>query len=125
MAAKNRPKSGDGPLGAEETETKPLVPLSMAQRARLVEILTDPVFKQAWNNALTYRPSVVPAGLDSALGPQIGNNRLHQLQGWEMFRVALLRQQLEPKLPAPRITQEQYPDSGTLEAEVKRRLESV
>lgn len=109
-----------GALG--EVEVTPVIPLVFEERNRLREIFADPVFRKAWNNALACRPSSFPAGLDSALGPQIGNNRLHQLQGWEMFRLALLREQHE-RVPKTPFVSDNYPDSGTLEAEMKRKLE--
>lgn len=105
----------------EELKNRPMRPLVLDERIRLQQIFDDPVFRQAWSNAQAVKPSVVPMGLDSALGPQIGNNRLHQLQGWEMFKVALLRQTQEPRLPVPKIT-DTYPDSGTIEADAKKNL---
>lgn len=105
----------------EELKNRPMRPLVLDERIRLQQIFDDPVFRQAWSNAQAVKPSVVPIGLDTALGLQIGNNRLHQLQGWEMFKVALLRQTQEPRLPPPKIT-DTYPDSGTIEADAAEHL---
>lgn len=105
----------------EELNNRPMRPLVLDERTRLQQIFDDKVFRQAWANAHAVRPSVIPMGLDSALGLQIGNNRLHQLQGWEMFKVALLRQTQEPRLPVPKIT-DTYPDSGTIEADAAKNV---
>lgn len=103
------------------TVTVPVRPLVYEERIRLQQILNDPVFQKAWQNAQACRPSVVPLGLDTALGQQIGNNRLHQIQGWDMFRAALLRQILEPAPAKPKLS-DNYPDAGTREAELKSKM---
>lgn len=109
-------------LGAEEiSAVAPIRPLSYEQRVHLSQIFADPVFKQAWQNAQAAKPNHFPLGLETALGAQIGNNRLHQQQGWELFRVALLRQVMDPPAAKPKV-QDNYPDSGTREAELKARL---
>ncbi len=105
----------------QELEIRPLRPLVLEERTRLQAIFSDPVFRQAWTNAQAQKPSVVPVGLDGALGPQIGNNRLHQLQGWEMMKVALLRQAQEPRARITPVT-DNYPDAGTIEADVRSRI---
>lgn len=108
-------------LGADGmTVTVPVRPLVYEERLKLQQILNEPVFVQAWQNAQACRPSVMPLGLDTALGPQIGNNRLHQMQGWDMFRVAILKQVLDPVAARPKIA-DNYPDSGLREAELKAR----
>ncbi len=96
-------------------------PLQLEERERLTAIFADPVFRKAWRNTQLCRPSVVPAGLDTALGAQIGNNRLHQMQGWEMFRTAFLRQAEERRVATP-IPQANYPDAGTRDAELAAQL---
>ncbi len=116
-------KSTPVALGNEEPEIRTVVPLTWEERTRLRELFADPVFRKAWNNAQAAKPSVLAAGLEGPTGLQIGNNRLHQLQGWEMFRAALLREQLERK-PAPARASDSFPDAGTMEAEAKRQIES-
>lgn len=92
-------------------------PLQYEEREHLKEIFADPVFRKAWRNVRLCHPSLFPAGLDAALGQQIGNNRLHEMRGWEMFRVAFLRQASEPKIaPTPLVAN--FPDAGLREAEL-------
>ncbi len=108
-------------LGADQMVVVPGRPLLFEQRNRLQEIFDDPVFRQAWNNVQACKPTLFPVGLDTALGAQIGNNRLHQLQGWELFRTALLRQVIEPK-PAPAKPSNNFPDAGTRDAELQAQI---
>lgn len=100
---------------------RPIVPLVYEQRIRLQEIFNDPVFVQAWANTNLCKPSAIPAGLEGPLGVQIGNNRLHQIQGWELFRAALMRQAEEviPTKPKP---VDNFPDAGTIEADMQQRM---
>ena len=98
-------------------------PLLYEERERLKEIFADPVFRKAWRNVRLCHPSLFPSQqlLDSALGQQVGNNRLHEMRGWEMFRVAFLRQAEERKIaPAPVVAN--YPDAGLREAELAQTL---
>lgn len=108
----------------EDFTGRPVVPLVFEQRLKLSAIFADPVFRQAWNNAMASRPALFPVGLGAEHGPQIGNNRLHQLQGWEMFKVALLREAQERLPPRPKIA-DTYPDSGTIEADAKKNLKTT
>jgi hypothetical protein len=85
-----------------------VVSLLNEERVKLTALLNDPVFVKAWNNAEMFKPSAFPGGLDTALGSVIASNRLSQLQGWEMFKAALLRQVEEPK-QAKASLQETYP----------------
>lgn len=112
------------PLTTEEVEYRPILPLTFEQRIELKTLFDKPVFRQAWNNAQAKKPSIVPRGLDTDLGPQIGNNRLHQIQGWELFRAALL-QQLDAPRPIPPRPQDNFPDSGTIESDMSRRLQQT
>jgi len=77
----------------------------------LAELLAKPVFVAAWNNARLYKPSSYVAGLDTALGPQIALAKLSEMKGWEQFKVALIRQIEDPKLPRKPL-KETFPDSG-------------
>lgn len=108
-------------LEQEGVGNRSVLRLSFEQRVRLRQIFEDPVFVQAWQNAQACRPSVIPQGLDTALGLQIGNNRLHQIQGWELFRTALIRESMDP-LPTPPRARDDFPDSGTLEAEIQAKI---
>lgn len=74
-------------------------------------MLAQPVFVAAWNNAKLSRPSVFAAGLDTALGPQIALAKLSEMKGWEEFKVALIRQIEDPKLPKKPL-KETFPDAG-------------
>lgn len=91
------------------------------QRARLRQILNDPILVLAWNNAEMSRPSAFAAGLDGQFGLQIGNNALHCQKGWDAHKAALLRETVERK-PSGTAPQETYPDEATMEAEMARQL---
>lgn len=102
-------------LGISETKTTlpQVTPLSHDERNWLVGMFNDPTFKKAWNNASLAKPSLFRADkqLEGVNGLQLASNRLHQLQGWEMFSVALLSQVNDPK-PARAIIRDNYPDSA-------------
>lgn len=98
------------------------MPLLMEERNRLNEIFQDPAFVKAWRNLRTYKPGAFPANASTLAGPsglQVASNRLHQIQGWEMFVAALLNQSKEP-LVKKKPALEEYPDAGTIEAEMAR-----
>lgn len=102
----------------ETAEVRLKSPLNSEERAKLRSLLDEPAFVKAWRNASLSKPHFFPQGLDTAQGLQIGNNRLHQLQGWELFRSALLRESMEPTIkPTP--AKDNYPQSGTIEAHVQ------
>lgn len=86
------------------------VPLSHEERVKLRELFADPVYRKAFSNARLMRPSAFAhsEGLNGALGGQIANNRLHQIQGWEMFEAALAKQALDP-LPPKKLLEETFP----------------
>lgn len=96
----------------------------MEERDRLSVLLNDPVFIKAWNNAEAVAPPLFPQTADQFDG-QFGDanaaKALARKQGWEMHKAALLKQtkEVQQKNPA---AQQEYPDSGTLEAEIKSRL---
>jgi hypothetical protein len=96
-------------------QLRPSIPkitqLDYEQRKRLVDILNDPVFVLAWNNAQLSRPSVHLKGLDTALGMQLASHRLHELRGWEYFSAAIMKQVNDPVTSYKQL-QETYPDSG-------------
>jgi hypothetical protein len=85
--------------------------LEYPERQKLLGMLNDPVFIQAWQNAEGSKPNAFPAGTDGELGGVIANNRLHQIQGWEMFKAALLKQVIDPRPPREQ-PKETYPDSA-------------
>lgn len=110
--ARPKAKIVRAPKVAEQRARKPAYAvLDLKARTRLLEILDDPVFQQAWANAQMERPSAFTKGLNEALGNQIAANRLHEMRGWEMFSAALLKQTDDPK-PARQRMRETYPDSG-------------
>lgn len=126
MPAKTKlPKAPVAPVQAEELPGNPVhIPLVMEERDRLAAILKDPVFIKAWNNAEAVKPPIFPASPELFEGP-LGDNRaakaLCRIQGWEMHKVALRKQAIEvPQKAAPNT--DHYPDSGTLEAEIKKTL---
>lgn len=97
-------------------------PLLMEERDRLNEIFRDPAFVKAWRNLRVLKPGVFiasPAVLSGPTGPQLANNRLHEIRGWEMFVAALLNQGKEPVVKRKAVLEE-YPDAGTIEAEMQR-----
>ena len=109
-------------------EERPAFPkitkLVMEERDRLIEILNDPVFIKAWNNAEAQKPSVFPLGSEQFEG-QFGDNRaahaLHRIQGWELHKAALIKQTLET-VPAKKANPEEYPEAGKLENEIARTM---
>jgi hypothetical protein len=87
-------------------------PLSLDERKALRAILASDVFKKALQNAHAKKPGVHVEGTGvfkvTELSPMLANNRLHQLQGWEMFEAALFMQ-AEETMPRQAVQiQEQY-----------------
>lgn len=65
--------------------------LTDPQRQELRAIFQNPVFKLALQNAHLKKPScALPESIHVL--PQVSNNRIHQIQGWEMFEAALFMQ---------------------------------
>lgn len=87
------------------------IPLSHDERVELRGIFNNPVYRKAFSNARLMKPSAFAGSesLNGALGGQIANNRLHQIQGWEAFEAALYLQTLDPK-PKPEPLKENYAD---------------
>lgn len=83
--------------------------LSLDERTALRAMFTSAAFKKALHNARLSKPSEFagPAALNSALGSIIANNRLHQMQGWRMFEIALGKQVEDPK-PTPTRVEDDY-----------------
>jgi hypothetical protein len=96
-------KAGVAPREVEDTiiREEPLV-LTLEDRTALRTFFASAAFRKALHNARLSRPPVTAPGLDSALGGIVANNRLHQMQGWQMFEAALGRQVEDPKAPAPK-----------------------
>lgn len=94
---------------------KKLVPLSLDERKRLKEIIADPVFERAIELAHNRKPSVYAPYTGSIAGCEpnalAANNRLHQIQGWEMFEAAFYGQ-LEEIVYNNKQLEETYPDAG-------------
>ncbi len=87
---------------------------SPEERGELRRMLGSDLFKKALANARLHKPALFANGLDTALGPQIGNNRLHQLQGWTLFEAALIKQTVTP-LDRPKQALDSYPDEGRID----------
>jgi hypothetical protein len=119
MANKNRLKVG---LAVHDTE-EDFIPSSYyeftpEERGELRNIFTSAIWKKAYSNAKLMSPHLFPQGMDTALGVQIGNNRLHQLQGWELLRMALIKQTMVPAAKRMPL-QETYPDAGRFDLSKK------
>ena len=97
-------------IGRKAPKIPGYVALALPERTRLLALLDDPVFQQAWANAQLSKPSCFSGGSNTALGTQMASDRLHQLQGWALFEAALLRQCEDPKLERKPL-QETYPDA--------------
>ncbi|MES2202456.1 MAG: hypothetical protein V4498_09405 [candidate division FCPU426 bacterium] len=103
------------------------LPLVMEERDELKRIFKNPAFVKAWNNLRCVKPGVfigTPAILAGKKGARMATNRFHEIRGWEMFSAGLLNQAKEPVVKKKPIT-EDYPDEGTLEADVRRQGPSV
>jgi len=71
------------------------MPLDLKEREKLRGIISDPVFQKVIRNAHSKKPGVNPSGTGVAPTERcelIANNRLHQLQGWEMLEAAIFAQ---------------------------------
>jgi len=90
-------------------------PLVMEERDRLTAIFTDPAFVKAWRNAKLLGPRLFNGNFSGEHGQLAAANRLHELRGFEAFRVALLAQAEEPKTKPERV-QEMFPTAGTIDA---------
>ncbi len=99
----------------------PATPLSLDDRIALRNMFASSAFKRAWHNALACQPSCLPPGdLNGPQGGTIANNRIHQQQGWEMFKAALVRQCDDPIVKAGP-AEESYPDSGAVVGEIAKK----
>ena len=81
--------------------------LTEAERQWFRKTYAEPTFQKILRNAWARKPNTHPIGTGVHLtdhnAQMVANNRLHQLQGWEMFEGALFSQ-LELRLiqrPAP------------------------
>lgn len=81
------------------------------ERGELRKFFESPLWKKTLSNVRTARPPLFVGGTETPLGNQIANNRLHQLQGWQLFEVALARSIL-PEPPKRKQLTESYPDAG-------------
>lgn len=106
-----------------EVPLKPQVhKFSYEERQELQQLFTHPLFVRAWQNMLLSAPTLFPpTAFDGQFGPQQGNNRLHELRGFNLCKFALLKSLEEPSLPKPKLT-DNFPDAGTLEADVAQQL---
>lgn len=101
------------------------LPLVMEEREELIKLLNNPVFLKAWNNAELEKPPVFPGGIvpDGPAADSRDAKALARIQGWELHKAALIKQTLEI-VPKKAIPTEQFPATGSLEAEVQRNLKS-
>jgi hypothetical protein len=109
---------------AEQIENPTPRILVMEERDKLAAIFADPVFVRAWHNAEMASPSLFPQSVgqfDGQFGDANAARALARKQGWEMHKAALLRQAKEIVQSKP-AAKEEFPDSGTLEAEIKNSL---
>lgn len=91
--------------------------LELKDRARLIALLNDEVMQKALANVARLKPGVffggsgveAHAAKDPAMATLIASNRLHQIQGWELFEAALFAQADDPK-PAREKPTETFPD---------------
>lgn len=104
-------------------QTEPLrpsaLPLLGAEREEFRRIIENPVFVKAFRNARCAKPTAFVVGGDTQFGQQIGNNRLHEIRGWEAFEFALLAQVEEPK-ERRRAPEPNFPNAGTMDAEFSK-----
>jgi hypothetical protein len=107
----------------DSTPEKPVfIPLLMEERDRLKAIFKDPAFVKAWRNLRCSKPGVFNGSADKLAGPmglQLKSDRFHEIRGWELLVAALLIQAEEPVVKTKAHLQE-YPDAGTIEAEMER-----
>jgi hypothetical protein len=83
----------------------------MEERVELRELFNKPAYRKAFTNARLKKPSAFAGSepLNGEHGGIVANNRLHQIQGWEMFEAALALQALDPA-PPKKPLEESYPN---------------
>jgi len=111
-------KKVERPRAYERPEPFPIYiakPLELAERERLRQIFSDPVFRKALQNAHAQKPKTNPGGTGvlgiTEFSEKIAANRLHQLQGWEMFEAALFAQAEERVIHKPPVLKENFQES--------------
>lgn len=109
MPKKGASIAGVAPLPEEGFLREVSEPLNLDERKALRELFASALWKKVWKNAQLGAPSCLLLGLDGALGGVIANNRIHQMQGWELFKAALAKQVMDPVPRAPRPV-DNYPD---------------
>ncbi len=113
MPRKSKLQTPVAPEAEENLLRAPIRPLSFEERSVLRLALKSTAFQQALRNIRNEKPSVFAPSLNDERGAQFANNRIHQIQGWEMFEVALGKQALDPQLIAPR-PKENFMDESKL-----------
>lgn len=102
MAKRGTAKRGVAPRQMEPTVKTEAIKLTLEERNHLSEILRDPIFTKAWNNAKWEKPSAFVSGqpnpLSTPMGLQVASNRLHEIRGWELFEAAITRQIKDPPI---------------------------
>jgi hypothetical protein len=107
------PRMNDEPFVPDITQD-----LTPEEKGELRAFFAGPIWKKVLANARLSRPSLMPQGLDTALGPQIAINRLHELRGW-MFLESALAQPILASIPKRKQLVESYPDAGRPDFEMK------
>ena len=70
-------------------------PLTLEERVSFREFIASPLGRKVVRNTFSKRPGVVVKGVSTSALEQTAqatNNRLFQIQGWEMFEAALFSQ---------------------------------
>lgn len=107
------------PLPEEGFLREPTSPLSLEERAALRAFFNSALWKKVWANAMAGAPPSTPTGLDGPMGGVIANNRLHQMQGWELLKAALASQ-VEERIPRASRPPDNYPKSLEIDTGVKQ-----
>lgn len=105
-------KVGVTPQPVEAILPTPRIQLSLEERAVLRAAFESTAFKKAWHNAKLQEPGcIILADLGAPNGGTLALNRIHQMQGWKLFEVALTSQVNDP-VPPRRQVEENYPEGG-------------
>lgn len=107
------PSPADARRSPPPSLTAPPPPLTTEERQQLRAMFDSPVFRRALELARQSAPALFHQGGEFAgeHGVQNAANRLFQLQGWALFRAALLMQSADPS-PKRSVPHESFPDAG-------------
>ncbi len=115
MPRKRPLKPPVAPVAEENLLRETPVPLTSEERLAFRAALKLPAFQKALRNIRLAKPSanIGRDALNGPLGAAIGNNRLHEIRGWEQFEVALGTQGLDPVITPPK-AREKYQDESKM-----------